>query len=1067
MSNPLLELIERGNSSITTNQRDLDRLETEARADDGVVDENDEEFTEIVQIRGRLTELRRLTQERQDQFDANQNEWNGLSSDVSALKADISTLTDWGDTNLAPINETIASMDASAQDQCYRDAIDAYGTASNSLNPMMVEYRRQFAAKEQYDRERAIIEERVETYRAEEVSNEMTSTGLDQIDTNLVSADAPTAERDYVEALSLLHVGDADLARVEGEIERLREAKRVTDESYAALSRKVAETGTLGQAFPELAPRFTQVTTSVGAIDGHMEACDYATAQGAISSVDYELDAMQSEIERLTSEAEAEAARIAAEREEWERRGPRWAEFKTKVEELGNWAAEWGTEGADFVNQIQGHETAEEFLLAGEALDQAETAVTAPWAQHEAQVAAKTTYDETRPSLDQRLSQARGHEHVDDAATQQLGQIEATLQRMADFASNQDYIAANEENQGVSAALDTVEQLLRENQMRAEVAAEMGEDPNSSNADVEAEVTRRLYEEERQVLEDRVTGVRRDSADVIGGDLEAALAQVETNLDSCQSYADGGAHQDALDGIRAATAEMGGVDELVRDQTELKRQYETAVAEIGNRANRLATSEISVISIAAGTIINALPQADTLALEADFQAALDMATRWDSELVDLEHQNDELHELKTQAEANFGALSSRISAVRDNEFTEVQAAADIVLEKVSSIETLMASEEYSSAIDEIEVLRGLLDEYEPEAERADLYNRYTDALAVLDLDAKLEDMRTCVFPEADEVQAQIETKDSERLRHEQSSDWAAASTAAYAESGLLGQYSSEILAIESAKTSYETESAVLIHQSENMFPNEPDDTGTVARYETELSGIRGRMETAASNNRFLEALGIMDEFRGMIDEAELAVRDVFQASDGRIDGFIEIRVQSAQSAVTGGLLTAINRFELFIQSRINSERSGQAAVRRTNYVIDIAAAWVGLIPGGGDIAGAVLSTVKVSAEAAATEIDNAMDNEDQRVASELVAPLRAEAIRVNAGWNSDIGQWFKSNKPDVYKEIGNLLHEVNGENESAAGRVLLAAGVPTNANAMHFHEHYYNSLEGQFTLERD
>ena len=190
MSNPLLELIERGNNGITTNQRSLDRLEAEARADDGVVDENDEEYTEIVSIRRQLTELRRLTQDRQDEFDANANEWNGLSTDVGNLLGDISTLADWGDTGLSPINGTVSEMETAAEDQRYRNAIDAYGTAHGSLAPMMVEYRLQFAAKELYDSELAVIEERVEVYRAEEVSDELTTTGLNQIDTNLISSAA-------------------------------------------------------------------------------------------------------------------------------------------------------------------------------------------------------------------------------------------------------------------------------------------------------------------------------------------------------------------------------------------------------------------------------------------------------------------------------------------------------------------------------------------------------------------------------------------------------------------------------------------------------------------------------------------------------------------------------------------------------------------------------------------------------------------------------------------------------------------------------------------------------------
>ncbi|MCF6329171.1 MAG: hypothetical protein L3J02_05165, partial [Henriciella sp.] len=611
------------------------------------------------------------------------------------------------------------------------------------------------------------------------------------------------------------------------------------------------------------------------------------------------------------------------------------------------------------------------------------------------------------------------------------------------------------------------EQTLRENQLRAEVAEEMGIGPDASSEAVEAEVTRRLYEEERSALDDRASEARQSHADVIGPNIEAALGQIEADLISVQSLAESGDTQTALESVRTATTEMGRVDEMIRDQSELKLRYETEVADMGAHANRLATSEIESVSIAADNIINALPDVDALALAANFQGALDMVAAWVPELADLDLQNAQAVTQKLQVDTAMQAISSRISAVRSNIFPEMQAPADIILTKVTEIENLILSEAYTDAIGEIDGLKEELDVFESEAESADLYARYSSAMAVLDLENQLLEMRSCIFPETDESQSLTEAKETERLGHEQDSDWGAASTAAYAESEMIGQLGSEILAIEGAKTAYEAEYGALINHTETtLFPDAEDDTGTIRRYQSELSGIRVRMEDAASLNRFLEAVEIMAEFRTKIDEIVLAVPGLFQASDGRINGFIEGRVELAQGAVIGAIATAILRFENYIQDQVSNERGFQLAARQLGYEIDIVNAWLALIPEAGDAAAAILSHGKVAADAGAVELDNYEDGEDKRVAAELVAPLRAEALSVGSTWNSNVGQWFKANALDVYKEVGNLLHAVNGENVSAANRVILEAGVPAAGSRPVFEEHYYQSLERQFVRQR-
>ncbi|MFK7836341.1 MAG: hypothetical protein AB8B60_08990 [Sulfitobacter sp.] len=1064
MTNPLLVQIERCEASIREYQGEVARLEDEARADDGVVDENDEEFEEIQAIGRQIVELERVATEKQQEFDNNRLEWDGIAREVAALRENLATLTDWGDPSLGPLNDTVAEMDASSGDECYRDAINHYNTAQRSIDPKMEEYQRQYEAMQTYEEELGQAQGRVDALRDADVSTDMTRSTLDQIDTNFESAAYPTNDRDYVEALSLLRMGEPEIVRLETEVERLQVAKADTEASFSELEARTSDTETEAAEFETLLPRFDQLHASENEIRNYIANCEFAEAQGTIDSSDYEVDAIIAQMGVLQDERDAEAERIAAERTAWEQRSARWSEFQRQLDELLEWEDPEAANPDAIRNEINELVTNEEFAQASERLEQAESAISTPWQEHQRQVAAKTTYDGVIPDLDRRASEATASPFADEVTENQMASTDTALQRVHELADGRDFIAANEETSTISQALDQTEQTLRENEIRAAVEAEMGGDGNSSDPEIENEVKRRLYEEERGVVEGRIDSASQ--TDVAGAEIEAALSQLNTDLDSITALAEGGDYDGALEGVRTAMTEVGRVEELIRDQQELKGRYETAFTAFGYHANCLMTCEINSVSQAAQTLVDGSSEAEDMAAQGDYTGALELVERWEAELVTLDQRDVELHALKDQAQEALSGLSSRIDEVRGNTHEEIQPAADMIVSKVTEIEELMTNEEFSGAITEIDGLSGMLTEFEEEADRAKYYQRYSDAVLSLGIDVAMTEVRACTFPEMSDTIGEVEALDDERTGAAEQSDWETACAAAYRQSEKVGQYRTEVAAIGMARDLYTRDSPAFIAESEEMFEGVPEDDGVVVSTRATIDAHRQQMETTASEERYLAAVELMNEFMTIIEEGKLNIRDAFQASESVINDWISGKMNDARGAVMGGMLTAINRFRIDVLTRITSERDFQTAARYAGYYLDVSSAWVSIIPGGGDIAGAIYGTAKVGIEIAATELDNAMDNADQAAANEMIEKLHAERIKLNNQWRSDIGPWYKSNKADIYQQLGHFLYAGPQGDPSAADALLRSTGVPTAASSSDFHDAYHTSLMSQFEKDR-
>lgn len=1075
MTNPLLEVIERCESTIANNEKEIKRLKKKAEDHDGDLTEADPEWDQIDTIRKRTETLEQQAGEKRREFEANKAEWEGLSGDVSDLVAKLQTLKDWGEPGAAAIDSTLATMRSSVDEDCYRAAINSFGDAKSSITPLMEEYERQSAAKETYDQEYEGVEQRLEQFREEEVYSDITTSGLPQIETNLDSASAPTDQRNYVEALELLRLGNPEIARLEAEFTRLNEAKTATEENLETLEARMSamdpgdmsySTDARTQAMQDVQSRFDTVRENVNTVQNLIATCEFTDAQSNIDTNDYELDAIETTIQQAEADEKAELERIEAEREAWQAREHRWTELQTQTDELQEWDDPTGAGAAGARDTIQRHLDAEEYPEATEALEAAEDDIRDGWNRHLEQVAAKGTFDSVIGDLEQRAVDARAHEFADDTVIPMIDSTDTALARMRELAGSKDYIAANDETATVNEALDQVDQALREAQIRAEVEAEMGHDGESSDPDVENAIQERLYTEERAALEQRVADA--GNIDVAGGGIREALDQLQTDMDSAQGIADGGDFAGAVEAVRTSTQEMGRVDEVVRDQLELKSRFDRAFADMTAQAGCLVTCELATISDQTQNIIDGSEEAMTLADAGDYETALQQVTTAEQELDALDRQEADLHAQKDEATEKLSRLAQQIEAVQGNEYDDVQSHADLIMTKVGNINDMMTSENYEGAITAIGELEPMLTEFAEEAEIAKQYQNYQDALASLDIETGLMDMRSCIYPEAEEDMASVEAKETERLTADSGGDWKAACDATYKIKELLDIFDGTVAGIDASREYYELNSPTALQDIEDLVPDGVEENkAEIDKIKADVEEIKTRMETAADASRFIEAHSILSELAQAISVAQNEIRDLLQANDSTINEFIKNKADIAKNSIFGGMLTAINTFKIDIVNRVTSERDFQKEVRRAKYQLDVGAAIAGCLPGAGAIVGAIFSSAATAAEATATEIDDAMDAEDNRIADLIAEKLHEARRELDGNWISDCGPWFKTNKPDAYKEIGNYLYGDNSQQRpSEAAAVLTRLGLPTQSSQSQFYDYFYKDLTKQFNAQR-
>lgn len=1067
MVNPLKEDIERLSTRIESIARRLKVEKDKAEADDEKITPDDPNYKLIQNIEKKLGLARNQLNEKKLELKRNRTEWEGLQDDVRLVRHQIDLLEAWDMAGLEDVKTEMQKVDAADAEDRYRDATAAFKGVKKEIAPLVNIYDDQTEKQPIYEDELGKVNARIDVLRREGVDTDDTEKRFGQMATNLAAADGYAKAHDYIAALALLRENNTELAQYETEILAQVEARKKAEGQFARVEQRIVETEADGGLFESLGKRFTDVRTALETVRLTMGRNDFTVAFGELSSIDYELDAIGAEIAILFAEREANDARITKEYEEWQRRQPRWDELQSKVTALLDWKDGASIAMAGRRDKIQGHVDNDEYRLASDALTEAEASMEDAWPAYVAQLEAKVTYDIARPPLDQRVSDAQTERHVDEAVVRQLTEAEMLLQRMADLALGMDFVAASDGIQGASTALAKVEQTLRENKARLEAAAALGVDPDTSSLELEEEIQRRLYEEERPQLEERIEAAAGVPA--MGREVELSVSQLRTDLVSIDAIVQGGTYAEAVQGVRTAAEEVARVEEMIRDQEERKRVCDVALADVQSDAARLEASPFLRVSSAAGQITNQAGDAETLMARGDYQGALKTVEGWADELERIQAMEDEMAPLKVDIECELKGLEAGTRMAASNPHAEIQAAADMVVAKLDEIERLMKAEEFAAAWSEVTNLKQVLAEYEREALSAQQYKRYQETLSLFSLGARMMEIRAITFPEISGVRETAEARETERLDNEAEGDWAAAEQSAIAQEDAIANVKVEEVHIDTSRKSYAAEAPVSIALAAEIFPDkvaDADATRIIESWKKTLADHQRIMEHQAVEQRYLEAMRLLGEFDQKIEEARLAVRDLLQATDSDIEDFIHGYMADTRHITTGALVDAVNKFEVFILRRITEDRDFQKTAKKVGWFLDIVGIVGSFAPKGFDkIIGAVVGGTKLVIDVSVTIADDVADKRDEEVAAKLVAPLHSEASRLDRALDpSKSAPRLKDSFPELWMEVGNRI-EVN--DRSAARELLKSAGVPIGVSYLQTYEKYLAELKSQFEAQRN
>ena len=326
MATPLIEVIASCEQDIATYRQELEVIIAEADAD-GIRDEDEKQ--EIEHFETSIIELEKFVKEKRVEFEKNKAEWEGLSAKTSELAADYQTLLDWGETDLAVLDEKIGTMFAHEKNQFFRDAISAYETAQELMDPLIEAYQRQSAAMRDYDKERPVAEQRIRENRDAEAADGDIVAQLDQLQADLASAHAMTADLNFAGALEALRTTVGKIELVEKSIDDNAKMAALVQGAYVDLVARYNAARETVAPYQDLLDQLVQDFNDAAKTFGDLVADKkLGEAEALIQQIGIGIDSTLSQVPARQAAAEAEQRK--AEEEEALLRAER-AELATQL----------------------------------------------------------------------------------------------------------------------------------------------------------------------------------------------------------------------------------------------------------------------------------------------------------------------------------------------------------------------------------------------------------------------------------------------------------------------------------------------------------------------------------------------------------------------------------------------------------------------------------------------------------------------------------------------------------------------------------------------------------------
>ncbi len=1025
----------------------FDKCKAEAEKDGQITADEQKEIDRLgKEVAGLRAQLKQLETE-QERL---KTRWGNLGGPLEEFDGKLNTITLFGAAGhprfkIGHLPQERASALSKAEAGDYETAVPELEKLLTKIDEPWAEYEVQLAAKGQYETQLGSVSSEMEPVRQSPYQATLLKDRIADVDTTLQAAEALAADLDYVgacrrmdEVLPYLTAAGEEAQRLEETAAELRKAldeMSATAEGYAA------------SPFPEITERVSRVMASLATMRKALDDHQLLDAGKLEATLRPELQIIADEHGRLEAEERARVEQELREHQEWQAARPRFEEVEAKLQKLEEWKDPAAPAIRGLAGQVTQAAEAERWADAVTALPAAEQALVAPYEEYQVQLAASEVYRDAFPPLQQRAAAAQSNQYADDAARAALQEIGADLAWMEEQAAGRSYTAANGRLTDAAKRLDALEQALRELEIRARVAGEMG---GASDAEIEAEVKRRLYYQERPPVDERIG--KAETADLFDEAMKTRLGSLKAEVEGSYEDLTASRFEPALDRLRKVAGEMGGVEDELRKQQERSRLYTAQWAQIRNECAPLAKSRFTEIGSGAAKVSASLEEADKRALAHDYVGALDLTAPLRPEIARLQARSDEIGLLAAQAEPRRAALERELMAVREHEIKPLTAQRSDLLAKADETDGLLKEQKYAEALPALDKLRQLLTEYEKRAKVEAARAVYAGELAGKDIEGRLSRLPEPDYPEASEPADRARKLDAAHKALAEKEEFDQAKAGVLELNSALNELEREIEVIENSRKLYEQEIQIVDRTCEGLLdplaaPARPSPKYDEAlRKQEQLKTARAEMHKAAKERRYKKALELQNALRPLMEEVTQARLDCAPINRDKTISFIRREFLAFRSKLEVALLDAEKRFDKELDKKLSAPRAPAKWVSILGTTIGIADIFLNFLGPLTALVGKTSVTVfNYVVKFSVDGLDYLGDEKDKAIAVSLKTNFKEYVDQqIQGGVLMDGDAFvaaFERNRPDQFDEIG---RHVSRDDESGGARILASLGVDQN-----------------------
>ena len=258
---------------------------------DGTVDAKEQK--QLDEVDGKIARLKGAVAKIRAEIEAARRAWEARGTDHSRAQAEIGELAAWGHADHPKVKAEADKIAPLTTDQQWTEAVTQLDATLKVLNPAVEDYRKQVAAKAEYEPLRADTDTRLARAAAADPQTpdiEANVTGLTQ---QIDVIDKSLGTKDYVAALDTVKGMDPDLTTLELLVKEARGQKADYDKELAELGPRLKEAQ--GCVFDTLADKQAELGSGEAQIAEAAGRHDYTQARSGIAELAVKVDVYMAE----------------------------------------------------------------------------------------------------------------------------------------------------------------------------------------------------------------------------------------------------------------------------------------------------------------------------------------------------------------------------------------------------------------------------------------------------------------------------------------------------------------------------------------------------------------------------------------------------------------------------------------------------------------------------------------------------------------------------------------------------------------------------------------------------